>query len=72
MSEQTDNLDPSASTDYPDPRASLIEDLLTRQDDVIQQLDDLEKRLIATIEEIRPPKEETSDKPGDQVVKKAA
>jgi len=60
----------SEKTDYPDPRASLIEDLLIRQDDVIQQLDDLDKRLIATIEEIRPPKaEKNSDA---EPVKKAA
>ena len=59
----------SEQANYPDPRASLIEDVLSRQDDVIQQLDDLEKKLIATIEEIRPPKEEFSD---DVPVKKAA
>ena len=42
--------------DYSDPRASLIDDLLARQEEVIQQLDELDKRLIATIEKIHPPK----------------
>jgi len=59
----------SEQADYPDPRASFIEDLLNRQEDVIQQLDDLEKQLIATIEEVRPSKVETSE---DVVVKKKA
>ena len=51
----------SEQADYPDPRANLIEDLLNRQEDVIQQLADLEKQLIATIEEVRPPKEELAE-----------
>lgn len=33
-----------------DHRSTLIEELLTRQEDVIQQLDDLDIRLMATIE----------------------
>ena len=61
----------SEQADYPDPRANLIEDLLSRQEDVIQQLDDLEKQLIATIDEIRPPKEEP-DKNIDIPTKRAA
>ena len=47
MSEQTESLDL-------DPRASLIEDLLSRQDDVIRQLEELDEQLMATIETIRP------------------
>lgn len=46
----------SEQSKFPDPRATLIEDLLTRQDDVIRQLEELDVKLLATIEEIRPTK----------------
>ena len=59
--------------DYSDPRASLIDDLLARQDEVIQQLDELDKRLIATIEKIHPAKVEGEEAPVEEVpAKKAA
>jgi len=41
-----------------DPRSSLIDDLLSRQDDVIRQLDELDVKLLATIEAIRPSKDQ--------------
>ena len=44
-----------------DPRSNLIESLLERQDEVIRELDDLEKRLIETIENVRL-KDEDADK----------
>ena len=44
-----------------DERATLIDELLARQDEVIRGLEDLEQRLIATIEECRPPKEESDE-----------
>jgi len=51
---------------YPDARASLIEDLISRQDDVIRQLEELDRRLIATIEEVRPPKVEEVEQVGNR------
>lgn len=44
-----------------DERATLIDELLARQDEVIRGLEDLEQRLIATIEECRPPKAEADE-----------
>lgn len=58
--------------DYSDPRANLIDDLLSRQDDVIQQLDELDKRLISTIEKIHPPKVEGEEAIEETPAKKAA
>ncbi|QEG21814.1 hypothetical protein [Mariniblastus fucicola] len=46
--------EPSQSND---PRANLIEELLTRQDEVIRRLDELDTQLIRTIESIRPPQD---------------
>lgn len=55
--------------------AALVDSLLERQDDVIRQLDELEKKLIATIEEIRPSKQEDrpeSEMPADGPARRAA
>jgi hypothetical protein len=43
-----------------DPRASLIENLLAQQDDVIRQLEELDAKLLATIESIHPSKKENA------------
>ena len=40
----------------PESQPSLIDELLARQDDVIEQLESLEQKLLDTIEEIRPSK----------------
>ncbi len=69
MSEQTESLDL-------DPRASLIEDLLSRQDDVIRQLEELDEQLMATIETIRPSQDKSETAAVDSLqedpVRKAA
>jgi len=44
-----------------DQRATLIDELLRRQDEVIRELDELDRRLMAVIEECRPPKKETEE-----------
>ena len=56
--------------DFSDPRSKLIENLLSRQDDVIEQLEKLDQRLISTIEKIHPPKMEEVE--GEAAAKKAA
>jgi hypothetical protein len=54
-----------------DPRASLIEDLLSRQDDVIRQLEELDVKLLATIEAIHPSKhEDAADQPASEEISK--
>ncbi len=54
-----------------DPRASLIEDLLSRQDDVIRQLEELDVKLLATIEAIHPSKnEDAADRPASEEISK--
>ncbi len=52
-----------ANSETLDPRSSLIEDLISRQDDVIRQLDELDSKLLAAIESIRPSKENAEDQP---------
>ena len=48
-----------------DERALLIDELLEKQDQVIRELDELDRRLMAVIQECRPPKKEEGEE-GDE------
>ena len=50
-----------------DSRSQLIDDLLLRQDEVIRDLDELDVRLLAAIEESRPAdsEQESAEEPAD-------
>jgi len=54
-----------ASPDSQDKhRSSQIDDLIAKQDHVIKELDDLDKRLLATIEELKAAKKKAAEAAG--------